>query len=85
VNVDPSAIDDFREPWNCQHCGALIYNLDRGYPAPGAPSPKFFNHDWQKVCTLCFQLGMAVRESTYFKAAHDLWIERRNRVRNPNP
>jgi hypothetical protein len=56
------------EPWHCDACCSLIYNLDaNGHPTPGAPDPKYFDVTWQHLCTACFELVSAIRGNTYFK------------------
>lgn len=79
-----------REPWRCQQCNALIYNLDSdGHPAPGAPLPKYGGPDHPEICTLCFQMNSVIESSlfpdinvhpVYWKALHDRWkADRQNR------
>lgn len=64
--------DSTREPWRCDSCGALIYNLDsRSNPAPGAPS-SYFGGDYggkryEQVCTLCYQMKDVLTEAEFCK------------------
>jgi hypothetical protein len=38
-----------------------MYNLDsQGYPAEGAPLPMYLDEDYPTVCTLCYQMYMAL-------------------------
>lgn len=53
--------DAVREPWRCDSCGLLVFNIDSsGYPAPGAPSSYFGGEyggtRYEKVCTACYQM-----------------------------
>jgi hypothetical protein len=64
TNLLPSS----SEPWYCDGCHAMIYNRDAdGNPAAGAPSTKYLNEIYKNVCTLCFQLGSVIRDSSYWK------------------
>ena len=47
------------EPWRCEHCQELIYNLKDGYPAKGAPFPMWYSIKFQKVCLTCFEMANA--------------------------
>ena len=49
------------EPWRCDHCQQLMYNVRDGKPTAGAPDPKFLDDIHKNVCTLCFELGSVIR------------------------
>lgn len=55
------------EPWRCDHCQKLIYNVENGYPAPGAPAPRYLDSDHKNLCEVCFAMGSVIRNSTYWK------------------
>jgi hypothetical protein len=55
-----------------------MYNLDGGYPVPGAPDPKYVNLAYKNVCSLCFELFANIRESIYWKALHVKCVARGN-------
>lgn len=68
---------DVRTAWRCQFCDKLIYNLDeKGYPAPGAPPPRFVSRRYQKVCVLCFDIYHIFDENGYFVRLNAEWEER---------
>ncbi len=69
----PEEADEPREPWRCQHCNMLVYNLAGGYPAPGAPQPKYGGYVWKQLCTTCFDMLLPIREEFYWKALHENW------------
>ena len=72
--VPMADLNRIREPWRCQHCGTLQYLTDQnGYPAPGAPAPKFGGVDFPEICTLCFQLYAVISTSSYWRGLHDVW------------
>ena len=62
------------EPWRCCACRALIYNRDKkGYPAPGAPTPKFWSMRLRAICTTCHQMIMTIHENTFLPNAQEKW------------
>jgi hypothetical protein len=68
TNLLPSS----SEPWYCDNCHAMMYNRDvDGNPAAGAPPTKHLNEIYKYVCTLCFQLGSIIRDSSYWKKLAD--------------
>ena len=69
-------MNEVQDAWRCDSCAALIYNLEAGHPAPGAPKPLYLDHRYQNVCMTCFQLGLVVRDSPYWKAQSDRYYER---------
>jgi hypothetical protein len=78
----PDPADVVREPWRCQGCRSLMYNIDRkGYPAPGAPTPKFFDPDYSDVCWMCFIMLCNIRESQYLRVAHQRWQAAQERAK----
>lgn len=51
------------EPWRCKHCNKLIYNRDEnGYPVPGAPVPRWWSLEFNKVCNFCYDVALAAKE-----------------------
>ena len=71
--------DQVREPWRCDNCNALMYNLEvldgRLYPAPGAPEGKYLNTKYPRVCSLCFELHHNLIENRYWMKLHTDWEE----------
>lgn len=64
------------EAWRCDACEHLIYNVDaKGYPAAGAPMPKFWSISKSKVCTACYEMAMALhnRPGQYWEKLHNDW------------
>lgn len=48
------------EPWRCKHCNKLQYNVDAdGYPAPGAPEPRWWSEEFNRVCEFCYAVALA--------------------------
>lgn len=72
--------------WRCNHCQELMYNTDnRGRPAPGAPTPNFYNKDYQKVCFLCFCIGHNERFSnSYWLTLHYEWKREQEKKKTNN-
>lgn len=59
------------EPWNCNSCGELMYNLGPdGYPAAGAPMPHFWSLEHSKVCSACYSMALTIGTSKYWKDLH---------------
>lgn len=59
------------EPWTCTSCGHLMYNLDaEGYPAPGAPLPRFWDTEHTRVCLACYGMVLPLATQEYWKALH---------------
>jgi hypothetical protein len=55
------------EPWRCSVCGLYVYNLDdEGYPASGAPSPRYISQTFPIVCSVCWTLYVTIDRSEYF-------------------
>lgn len=49
------------EPWECDSCHQLIYNIDAGgYPAPGAPMSRFWSPAYRRVCNVCFSMALEI-------------------------
>src|SRR5690348_7625339 len=62
------------EPWRCCCCKALIYNLDKkGYPAPGAPTPKFWSTRLRAVCSMCYGMMMYIHDNTFLRNEQEKW------------
>jgi hypothetical protein len=59
------------EPWRCDGCHRLMYNLDpSGKPARGAPLPNYLDEEHPKVCSLCYQTH-TIFSSPYWRAKID--------------
>ena len=69
------------EPWRCDHCQQLMYNVRNGNPTAGAPDPKFLDDIHKNVCTLCFELGSVIRNSFYWKALADAYRQKFGQLR----
>lgn len=64
--------DDVIEPWRCEFCQRLIYNLDEdGYPAPGAPEAYFFSLEYARICSVCHAMASVLMISPYWKKLPD--------------
>jgi hypothetical protein len=62
-----------REPWRCQSCNALMYNLnENGHPTEGAPFPKFFSNVLKELCTMCHSM-LIIIDNFYWKNLHNDW------------
>lgn len=75
--TDPHIADKNREPWRCNCCGLLVYNLDKkGHPAPGAPATKYASAEYPKVCQTCWDLKMVIdlRPGMYWSDLHRAWL-----------
>lgn len=69
------------EPWYCQGCKHLVYNLDEsGYPTEGAPAPHFWSTTYQKLCRTCYQ--MAVMANTEYMRDVTQALARRTKERS---
>jgi hypothetical protein len=77
TNLLPSS----SEPWYCDGCHAMMYNREDGHPVAGAPPTKYLNEIYKHVCTLCFQLGSIIRDSSYWKKLADDHAEKVTRLR----
>lgn len=67
---------DFIEPWRCDNCGYLMYNIDKnGYPAPGAPIGMKIKGESTRVCSLCCDMYVTVLKSNHFKEQHKSWLQ----------
>ena len=67
---------DVADAWNCDCCKKLIYNLEDGKPAPGAPPPRRLSKRYEKVCVLCYDLGHVFDNNQYFLALQTEWEDR---------
>jgi len=68
--------DRTREPWRCDGCNQLMFILFPKEKLVGAPAPKFGTHEYPKLCSLCFGVICAIRDSVYWKSIHDVWKSR---------
>lgn len=78
------------EAWRCVVCDFLVYNLDEnGYPASGAPSPKFVSTDYPIVCKACWALYASIDSSKYFsqlaREAREAGVDRIKRIKRLGP
>jgi phage FluMu protein Com len=72
--------------WRCSNCNKLMYNLDpQGYPAPGSPQPKYLGSFAQPCCSVCFDLGTVILDSTYFLGLHNKHKAIAQRILGGNP
>lgn len=70
------------EAWRCDVCEQLIYNVDaKGYPAPGAPMPKFWSVSKPAVCTVCYQMVTPLATHEYWVALHREWRDEEKRAK----
>lgn len=79
-DISPEETHGVDDAWECDACHQLIYNIVDGYPAPGAPMPKFWSIKYRKVCTACYQLATAA-STPYLRAAQDQEHEESRRYR----
>jgi len=79
-------LESIRRAWRCSHCGELMYLKDRkGYPKAGAPPAKFVSAQYDRVCSLCWDMYMAISCRSYWKNLHDLWKDRGNKIKKLKP
>lgn len=68
--MNQQSIATMKEPWRCGGCKRLMYNLDaHGYPAAGAPIPRYLDDAFPAVCSVCFEMHRALStiQSDYWK------------------
>lgn len=78
------AINQSRVAWRCSHCRQLMYLKDKnGNPAKGAPPAKFISSTYDRVCSLCWEMWMAISGKSYWESLHTQWeTEQKKRKKN---
>lgn len=74
------------EPWRCTHCEKLMFNVDeKGYPAPGAPTPLFVSVCYPKVCSLCWTLDLQLSVKGYWQKIEVEEVAKRGHIDGLRP
>lgn len=65
---------ELNDPWRCDACQGLIYNLDRdGRPTVGAPGSQWGNIKYQRVCSACKAMLTPIENSDYWRSIQREW------------
>lgn len=76
------------EPWRCNTCNLLVYNLDdNGYPTEGAPMGHYADIDHQNVCSVCYFMitNPALADSNYWRGIRAAEYDKRIKDKRLKP